>query len=71
MGNEMTNYIVTNKNILKGIIASLKRIDVRGYESMDRLVGCVIVLESLLKPAGPKASEPPKSGTEDKEKQDG
>ena len=36
------------KNAIQRIIGTLKTIDVRGFDSMDKLVGCVIALENLL-----------------------
>jgi hypothetical protein len=34
--------------LLQSVIATLKGIDVRGYESMDRLVGLVMLFERIL-----------------------
>lgn len=48
MEGEATAYVVVDKDVIASLIASLKRIDVRGFESMDRLVGCVIVLQKLI-----------------------
>lgn len=33
---------------LQRVIATLKTLDVRGWESMDRLVGCVMALERMV-----------------------
>lgn len=48
MEGEATAYVVVDRDVIASLIASLKRIDVRGFESMDRLVGCVIVLQKLI-----------------------
>lgn len=41
--------VMTDTEIIKNVINTLKSLDVRGYDSMDRLVGCVMVLEKYLK----------------------
>ena len=40
-------YCIIEKSLLARIIGTLKLIDVRGYDSMDALVGCVTVLSNL------------------------
>lgn len=45
MGNE---YALISKEDLGQMINTLKNIDVRGYESMNRLVATVVFLEGLL-----------------------
>jgi len=42
-----SRYCVVEKELLARIIGTLKLIDVRGYDSMDALVGCVTVLTEL------------------------
>ena len=37
-----------NNNTIFSVIKTLKEIDVRGYESMNRLVGLVMLFESIL-----------------------
>lgn len=44
----MDNIVVVDKNLLRSIINSLKKIEVRGFDSMDILVGCVMLLEQTL-----------------------
>jgi len=57
MGNEATQYTVVDRGVLYGLVQSLKQIDVRGYDSMDRLVGCVMVLENLMNAPAPAKKE--------------
>ena len=40
-------YCIIERSFLARIIDTLKSIDVRGYDSMDALVGCVTVLNGL------------------------
>ena len=61
MENEATRFVVVDRGVLAGIIDSLKKLDVRGYDSYDRLVGCVMVLENL------KYAPPPEKKEEEKE----
>ena len=42
-----SKYCIVEKDLLARIIETLKLIDVRGYDSMDALVGCVTVLTGL------------------------
>ena len=49
-------YEVTEE-LLKSVIATLKGIDVRGYDSMDRLVGLVMLFERILNTPAPIAEE--------------
>lgn len=44
MGNE---YVLISKEDLGQMINTLKNIDVRGYESMNRLVATVVFLENI------------------------
>lgn len=44
--------------LLQSIILTLKNIDVRGYDSMDRLVGLVMLFENIL-------NQPPVETTEE------
>lgn len=39
--------IMIDKELLGKIIQTLKQLDVRGFESMDMLVGCVSALMSV------------------------
>ena len=57
MGNETTQHTVVDRGVLYGLVQSLKQIDVRGYDSMDRLVGCVMVLENLMNAPVPAKKE--------------
>lgn len=41
-----SNYVVVEKGVLASIIGTLQKIDVRGYESMNMLVGCVNALST-------------------------
>lgn len=42
------DLFVIDRDLMANIIATLKTLDVRGYESMDKLVGCVIHLERAM-----------------------
>ena len=44
--------------MLQNVILTLKNIDVRGYDSMDRLVGLVMFFENILR-------QPPVETTEE------
>lgn len=48
MGNNRMSIAVINKDMLGGVIDSLKNIRPIDYDGMNRLVGCVIVLERAL-----------------------
>lgn len=49
----MNEFILIPKDILVSVIGTLKMIDqVRGYDNMDRLVGCVITLEKAIQQGG-------------------
>lgn len=45
MGSE---YVLISKEDLGQMISTLKNIDVRGYDSMNRLVATVVFLESIM-----------------------
>ena len=47
-----------DNNTIFSVIKTLKEMDVRGYESMNRLVGLVMLFESIL-------NEQPEKGQED------
>lgn len=47
-----------SEGMLKNVIMTLKNIDVRGYDSMDRLVGLVMFFEGIL-------NQPPVAETEE------
>ena len=57
----MGDLFIIEKSLMADIIASLKSLDVRGFNSMDTLVGCVILLENALN------APPPEEKTETKE----
>ena len=57
MKNRETDYVAVDRGVLAGLIESMKKIDVRGFESMDRLVGCVIVLQKLANQSAPETGE--------------
>lgn len=46
----MDDDVVISKSKLALAVYTLKQIDVRGFDSMDRLVGLVIELESWMQP---------------------
>ena len=50
--------ITLHDEIIKSIIFTLKQLDIRGYDSMDKLVGTVTLLERLLQQAEEMAEEP-------------
>ena len=54
--------ITLKREVIVRIINTLKQIDARGYESMDRLVGLVMLLESVIR----QADEMAKQGEEEK-----
>ena len=56
--------ITLKKELVQQIINTLQAIKPRGYESMDRLVGLVMLLESIIK----QADEMAKKQTEEAEK---
>lgn len=43
---------------IQKVVYTLKQIDVRGYDSMDRLVGLVMLFENCLQNAVPVSVEP-------------
>ncbi len=61
--NNMSEHVVVDKMSVKMLVNTLKQIDVRGFDSMDRLVGAVMVLEEIL-------SRPPISFDQEDEKFD-
>lgn len=61
MENEATRFVVVDRGVLSRIVDSLKKLDVRGYDSYDRVVGCVMLLENMM--YGP----PPEKKAEEKE----
>ena len=48
-----------NAQLIQQIINTLKGIKVRGYDSMDKLVGLVILFENLLNSAEPVPPQQP------------
>ena len=55
----MNQYTISTDLILS-VIKTLKEIDVRGYDSMNRLVGLVILFEQILNtPAEPQTEDNP------------
>ena len=50
----MEDVFVIEKALMAEIIASLKTLDVRGWDSMDKLVGCVLLLEQAMNAPKPK-----------------
>lgn len=48
----MNEFILIPTEMIASVIGTLKMIDVRGYENMDRLVGCVITLEKAMQQGG-------------------
>ena len=51
----MDDILGIQRLVLQQLLTTLKTLDVRGYESMNRLVGCVMLLEQLL--SAPKEQE--------------
>ena len=49
--------ITLNKDLILQVIKTLKGIDVRGYDSMDKLVGLVMLFENILKQADEMAKK--------------
>lgn len=45
---------ILNEQLIRSVIRTLKGIDVRGYESMDALVGLVVLFEQILKTPIPR-----------------
>ena len=54
-----TNFVIADRGVIATVIATLKKIDVRGFESMDKLVGSVILLQDLLNQEPVKIDEDP------------
>ena len=54
-----TNFVLADRGVIATVIATLKKIDVRGFESMDKLVGSVILLQDLLNQEPVKIDEDP------------
>lgn len=48
---------ILNEHLIRSVIITLKGIDVRGYESMDALVGLVVLFEQILKTPIPHNTE--------------
>lgn len=44
----MNETVKVDRQLLGFVIETLKTIDVRGFESMDALVGCVITLTQMM-----------------------
>ena len=49
--------ITLSKEIIESIVFTLKGIDVRGYDSMSKLVGTVTLLENLIARANQLAQQ--------------
>ena len=56
--------IIVDKVLLQRVVYTLKQLDIRGYDSMDKLVGIVLSLEQCLETAKPYSV---REETEDKE----
>lgn len=46
----MDNMIMLDKRVIGQVIETLKTLDVRGFDSMDKLVGIVMLLEQTMNP---------------------
>ena len=46
-----------NENMITRVIATLKEIDVRGFDSMNRLVGLVMLFENVLQNMSEQAAQ--------------
>ncbi len=57
--------IIVDENALHMAISTLKTIDVRGFDSMDKLVGVVMLLTRVTEGA-PRVQEEPKPAGEEK-----
>lgn len=57
----MDNVFIMGKDLMANIIGSLKTLDVRGWDSMNTLVGCVVLLEQAMD------APPPEKKTETEE----
>lgn len=44
----MENVFMIDKTLMLNIIETLKNLDVRGWKSIDALVGCVLMLEQAM-----------------------
>lgn len=54
------NQYTINTDLILSVIKTLKEIDVRGYDSMNRLVGLVILFEQILNtPVEPQTEDDP------------
>lgn len=54
----MDDIYMIDKALMRDVIETLKTLDVRGWRSMDALVGCVLALEQGFNP--PPDTEPEK-----------
>lgn len=69
MAQEKTKFAIIQLDTLDKLISTLKSMDVRGFESMDALVGSVIILERARNSAVeiPMSAEQEASAEESKE----
>lgn len=54
----MNNFLVQGELLVR-VIKTLKELDVRGFDSMDKLVGLVMLFERILNTPVDQAQEPP------------
>lgn len=47
MEEGFANSILVSRELVKNLANTLKTLDVRGWESIDALVGCVMILEKM------------------------
>ena len=56
--------ITLSDQLITRIIFTLKQLDVNGYDSMDKLVGVVSLLEKIMEQASQKQQEEDKTAVE-------
>ena len=54
---DLSGKLLVDKNMIEGVVTTLKKLKVKGFDSMDRLVGAVMVLESYLDQEAPICEE--------------
>lgn len=55
--------------VIKAVITTLNNLEVHGKDNLNRLLGCIHALESIVRPA--EAAPPEPSGEERKDEADG
>ena len=62
----MNQQYILNVDVILSVIKTLKEMDVRGFDSMNRLVGLVMLFENILN-SQPQQGEPVEAEQTEKE----